>query len=414
MTTKRTLLVAGALSALVLSAPLALALVPPLIITNLTGRVRILQGVPCGGVVDVTTTIAGGRMELTPAQSRTGVPGLITLSRLDLFLTPFSVQHECLGISATAEFREVGASLVGAVSFPGEPAGAPGDGLVRFSIPKEQVLIYQSVLDNAPVTQPETRYTRPSEDVTGLLDVRRGTAQLHIVLASRLRFRAGCVRNRCVIDEEQDGTQTVDVAGIVLPPGTDTDGDGTPDLTDNCPLVANPTQARILTPVLTPPPDVTLQSCQDRTIGTAQAIDVCHGRPVQITNNAPARFAIGPNLVTWSGNDGIDPIVTATQTVTVAAMDRTPPTLACTAVQPPGGSFQVGAADDCDGRITLRLGSFVLAEGEVIKIQEIGRPGVRLLGTVGPDKIRHFQVGKGEAIIRATDAAGNVASAVCK
>jgi antitoxin (DNA-binding transcriptional repressor) of toxin-antitoxin stability system len=73
----------------------------------------------------------------------------------------------------------------------------------------------------------------------------------------------------------------------------------------------------------------------------------------------------------------------------------------------------VSATDACAAPI-LRLGSFVLAEGERIKINVTGQPGVRLVGVVGPDRIRHFQVGKGEAVITATDPSSNVTTVVCQ
>jgi hypothetical protein len=156
---------------------------------------------------------------------------------------------------------------------------------------------------------------------------------------------------------------------------------------------------------------VTLTSCQGD-IGMAHATDVCNARPVRISNNAPEKFAVGPNQVTWRANDGIDPIVTALQDVTVAVADRTPPTLSCTPFGTPR-QRRVAAVDDCGGQTTLRLGPFTLANHELIQIEETGRPGVRLLGTVGNDGIRHFQVGKGQAFITATDASGNVARASC-
>ena len=67
MTTKRTLLVAGAVSAIVLSAPLANAVaLRPLIVTDPTGSVRIQQGMPCGDDLDITRPIVAGRIEVTP------------------------------------------------------------------------------------------------------------------------------------------------------------------------------------------------------------------------------------------------------------------------------------------------------------------------------------------------------------
>jgi hypothetical protein len=416
MNTKRTRLVALILGALVLSASVAMALIPSLIFTNFRGTLHVSQGVPCGGVIDVTTPIADGRMEITPRGSVPAdvigpLPVRFDLTRLQLFMTPFLVHQECLGVTATVAFREIGVRLASAVTFTGEPIG-PGQ--YRFSIPKEQFLIFESVVDNLPARQPQTTYKRPSEDVTGEINLGRHTAQLHIVLASRLHFRVGCVHKRCLIDEVLDGTQTADVSGMTLVPGTDTDHDGVPDLTDNCRLVANGNQSPVSTPVLMPPPDVTLTSCQDHSIGTAHASDVCNDRPVAITNNAPAKFAVGPNLVTWRASDGIDPPVTAGQHVTVAGPDRTPPTVSCMAANPPVGSFKVAASDDCGGTTTLKLGSYSLGNGEVIKVEQTGKPGVRLINTVSNDNIRHFQVGKGDAIIVATDASGNVARATCR
>jgi len=412
MNTKRTRVVAGVLSAIVLSAPLATAYVPSLIFTNLTGQLRILQGVPCGEVVDVTTSIAGGRMEVTPLPQRSDAIGggvSFHLTRLELFFTPFSVQHECNGVGGTVEFREIGVRLVDAVRFQGESLGGT---LYRFTIPKEEVLILESVVTNIPVQQPQTRYERPSEDITGVIDLGRRTAELHVALASRVRFRAGCIGKRCLIDEVREGTQTTDVSGISYAPGRDVDGDGVPDLADNCPLVRNPDQSPVATPVLTPPAAVAVTSCLAHNIGEAEASGRCNARSVTITNNAPAKFSIGPNVVTWTANDGIDPIVTAQQRVTVSGVDTIPPTVSCTRVAHPR-QHRVAAADDCGGRLTLKLGTFTLANDEVIQIEETGKPGIRLLGTVGNDGIRHFQVGKGQALVMATDDAGNVARAAC-
>jgi len=96
----------------------------------------------------------------------------------------------------------------------------------------------------------------------------------------------------------------------------------------------------------------------------------------------------------------------------VTVVDRTLPTVSCTSGQPT--MFQVRGADNCGGATTLKLGSFTIANGEVIKVQETGKPGVRLINTVSNDNIQHFQVGKGDAIIVATDASGNVARATCR
>ena len=213
MNSNRTRLLAGIVSAIVLSAPAALALVPGLILPNVTGTLQIAQAVPCRGVVDVTTSVANGRLEVTPTQGTAGTQ--FHLSRLEVSYVPFSVVHECSGIRAVAAFSEIGVRLAANVKFTGEPIGLPEEQLYRFSIPKDDFLMFHSVVDNAPVQQPQTGYKRPSEDVTGVIDLRRGTVQLNVALTSRLRFRAGCVRDRCAIDEELEGTQTTSISASV-------------------------------------------------------------------------------------------------------------------------------------------------------------------------------------------------------
>jgi hypothetical protein len=200
----------------VLSASLATAS-PAQIITDLSGNVRIQQGVPCGGPVGVTTKIAGGRVEITPSMTRDGI--LFDLTRLNMFLTPFSVRRACRGVKAVASFSEIGVGLAGAVRFRGElDRSRPRheSDVYRFVIPKEQFLIQESVVDNAPVRQPETAYQRPSEDVTGFIEVvgsERATmtikrVKLRVVLTTQLHFRAGCTsEDRCLIDEIRAGRQ---------------------------------------------------------------------------------------------------------------------------------------------------------------------------------------------------------------
>jgi hypothetical protein len=306
-----------------------------------------------------------------------------------------------------------------------------------------------------------------------------------VVLGTRVTFRAGCVPGLgCVINETHNGTLTADLAGTIVFP--DADGDGVPDRTDNCKFTANPTQATVATPTLTPPPAVTLDSCLSRNFGVAAAADVCNGLPVTVTSDAPTQFDLGANLVTWRAADSMSRVATATQTVTivdttpptftsvppnvfmnncgpaslglptatddcagqptfsndappifyvgvtpvtwtatdvsgnertavqtVTVVDEVPPAVTCDATNPPGSSFRVSATDACLGAPVIRLGTHVLADGEVIMINETGRPGIRLVNTVGPDRIKHFQVGKGEAIISATDASDNVATVAC-
>jgi hypothetical protein len=215
MITKRMSL--AVLSALVLSAPAASA--QGLSFTNVQGILQVLQKVPCGERVDVRSTIALGRIDITPLLPSRGAEGRdiqFDLTRADLLITPFAVSHACLGINVTVEFREIGYQLARAVRFTGESIGRPEERRYRFSIPRKDVLLYASVLNNLPVQQPETAYQRPSDDLTGEIDLRQGTVELHVAMASTLRFRVGCIDGRCAIDEELKGTQTADIAAAVV------------------------------------------------------------------------------------------------------------------------------------------------------------------------------------------------------
>lgn len=216
MKTTQTLLVAGALSAIMASAMPAQAANPqPLTITTMTGAVKIAQDLPCANRMEITTPVVKGGMEMTwePVDRE---KALFDLTRMTMFLGEFRADASCKDIRGSVDFREIGISLASTVRFTGE--GDFDSGVFRFTIPKEQFLIYESVTDSLDVQQPERSYQRPSEDVTGEIDVRHQTVQLHVVLTTELHFRAGCSRDRCVIDEIDKGTATADVQGSTVPP----------------------------------------------------------------------------------------------------------------------------------------------------------------------------------------------------
>jgi hypothetical protein len=78
-------------------------------------------------------------------------------------------------------------------------------------------------------------------------------------------------------------------------PTPDADGDGIPDRCDVCPTGHDP-------PIITPPPQITLDSCEQPSsmiIGKPSGLD-CGGGTLTFTNNAPARFDIGLTIVTWT------------------------------------------------------------------------------------------------------------------
>jgi hypothetical protein len=217
MTYTQTRLVIGAVGAMMLLAAQVQAAGPQrLSINNVSGDVRIQQGLPCKNTLELTTSIVQGRIDMTYLQlDRAGTAFLIDLMRLNVFVKPFHVDDTCDGIKAAVDFREIGIQLASAIRFKATPTR---EGLLEFTIPKREFLIYESVLNTAPVRQPEMTYQLPSEDVTGVMDLRRQTVQLRVVLTSELRFRAGCEGDRCRIDEKHTGTTTADVRGRYIAP----------------------------------------------------------------------------------------------------------------------------------------------------------------------------------------------------
>lgn len=65
-------------------------------------------------------------------------------------------------------------------------------------------------------------------------------------------------------------------------------------------------------------------------------------------------------------------------------------------------------------RRTTRVRAIAAKGSETIKLtQTPGRSGVSLVNTMGLEQIRHFQVGPGDAVITATDGAGNRTTVTC-
>jgi Thrombospondin type 3 repeat len=376
----------------------------PGVVSDLTGTLRIQQSIPCADDVDMTTPVDGGRLEFTPAEGVAVTGGRrFALTRASASFAPFSITRSCTGIdSTTRSFDDVNVQLGSLVSFT---AAASGPDTYAISIAPDAVNLYETAKIDG---DPESQYLRPTENVTGSVNVATGAVQLHVVVHITEHFRAGCAFGHCIIDEDRPGTLTADLSGTIAFP--DADGDGVPDRADNCRFVANPDQSPVPTPEITAAEDVTLASCTDHEIGVAAGVDVCDGGPVSVTSDAPALFHAGVNIVTWTATDAKGRTATATQKVTV--VDTVAPTVACAATNPLGSSFIATGDDSCG--VTLTLGSFVIANGEQIKIEEVGQPGVRLQNVVGKDGIRKFLVGKSEGVILATDGAGNTSAAICR
>ena len=164
-----------------------------------------------------------------------------------------------------------------------------------------------------------------------------------------------------------------------------------------------------------------------------------------ITNDARGPFVAGSNIVTWTARD--TNLRTATDTQNVTIVDTTPPTATCLRTDDPddhahdrdrdrggdgdrnrngrdhddddhdddgGPFFRVSAVDDCTASPAIRLGSFVLANGEIVQITQSHKPGITLLGEHGHKHIKHFKVGPGQNVIAATDGSGNQTRAMCR
>jgi len=136
------------------------------------------------------------------------------------------------------------------------------------------------------------------------------------------------------------------------------------------------------------------------------------------STNCPASgstFPLGTTSVSCSATDGSGNSNSCNSSVTVR--DTTAPKVSCVKENLKRGLFRVSARDICSA-YTITLGGNVLGDGEISKITSAARPGIRLVGRDDDDddrgpSIRRFRVGPGEAVITATDAAGNIGSVAC-
>src|SRR2546427_2593372 len=264
MKTKWTVLVLG-VSGIALTAALARSAdLQPLVATGLAGTLRIQQSVPCANDVDQTTPVTSGRIELSPATG-IDVPGgkRFVLTRASVTFAPLSISRSCLGVSGTRNYTEIGVQLAQITSFTAAPMGG---GIYAATIPKSDVLISEATVVNDKL---EAGLKHPSEDVTGTIDLVHGTVQMRVVMATKVHFKGGCLIG-CLIDEYRNGTLTAEISGQGVFP--DSDSDGVPDQFDNCPYVSNRRQKPVASPVVTPPPALTIASCADHQIGVARAV----------------------------------------------------------------------------------------------------------------------------------------------
>jgi hypothetical protein len=278
------------------------------VITNPVGGMRIRLEVRAADNVDQTAPITQGRIELAPAEGRPVAGGrFFLLASARLRFADFSIDRWNF---PQQNFRQVAVHLAQAVPFTATPA-APG--VFTFSIPRERFLLEGSAVVNGEAT---SGTDRPSQAVTGTIDLNAGTFQATVVVPKR----HGCGTFGCAVR----GTLTVTMFGVL---GPDTDGDGIRDGIDNCPLVPNPHQRPVSSPVITPPPDITLVTCGQKAIGRPAAVDLCEGLPiVAMSAELPSQWSLGLNRVTWTARTESGRVGGAMQQVTV--VDRTAPAFA--------------------------------------------------------------------------------------
>ena len=156
------------------------------------------------------------------------------------------------------------------------------------------------------------------------------------------------------------------------------------------------------------------------TPGAATASDICGA--VTVARPGTGSYPLGTTTVTYTATDGVG-LQNSCQ-ATIQVVDTTKPTVLCVeSVNPSGknvpnaknedGFYKVSGGDACSAP-AIMLGSFAIANGETIKItQTPGKSGVTYVNTMGPEQIRHFQVGPGDAVITATDGSGNSSSVTC-
>lgn len=222
------------------------------------------------------------------------------------------------------------------------------------------------------------------------------------------------------LDQVPPGPFGLGNTGVIL---TVTDIPG--GLTDSC--SATVTVLDTTAPVVSCPADQVLECTGPNGANAtviATATDNCSVGPATCTPPS-GLFPIGMTAVSCSATDGSDNSASCSTKVTV--VDTTKPTISCVeSVNPSGkkvptasntnqdGFYVVGASDVCDSTPNITFGGIPLANGETIKItQTPGKSGVRFVNTMGPLKIKHFQVGPLDAVIAATDGSGNVETVTC-
>jgi hypothetical protein len=302
------------------------------LIIDTGGQMHIQLDLPLAEDVDQTTPVTMGRVEIAPIEFIPGLAGHFWLNRISLSFAPFQINRVLYGDNS---FTSVGASLYEPVSFW---AVESQPGVYTFTILPDELTLYGAALDNSDV---KAGTQHPSEDVTGTIDLNANTFEA----------RAVFTESDSVAGQDIGGPLTITLNGVIAAP-VDTDGDGVPDIRDNCVLTPNPGQQPVASPVVTAPSTVQSCTCAVTSIGTATGVDICSALPVSLTNDAPLKFGVGTTSVTWTGRTASGGVGTAVQLVKV--VDRTrpvflsvPPTITFPECHPVDIGLAM-AADDCD------------------------------------------------------------------
>jgi hypothetical protein len=289
----------------------AMAAARNMVVENPTGQMHIYLDIAGPDNIEGDVPIARGRIEIAPGEG-IPVPGGCPFCANGRFfmLTLATLQFADFNVDDSQypeqRFREVKVRMREAVSFTATEVGV---GVYEFSVPRERVSFEGTTIVNGEFT---SGVDWPSEAVTGRIDLHAGTFQARVVVPKH----HGCDHWPC----SADGHLTITLNGVL---GPDTDHDGVRDTADNCPLLPNPNQQRVLSPTLTPPPDINLVTCAHAHIGRPAAVDLCEGYPVSVTDDRPRQWPLGSSVVTWQARAASGRVTGASQQVTVT--DRTPP-----------------------------------------------------------------------------------------
>ena len=175
----------------------------------------------------------------------------------------------------------------------------------------------------------------------------------------------------------------------------------------------NVTVADTTAPVLNVPADVSVEAngvLSTVDLGVATATDIFGAT---VTNDAPATFALGTTVVTWTATDSSGLTSTGTQNVTV--VDTTAPAVTASLVQVSGSdedeaSFQVvfTATDIADPNPvqTATLNGTTVSNGQIVKLEKSKKAEVEM--EHGKLQISGLSFSLN---VSATDASGNVGAA---